>query len=1237
MRAPLPALLTLWALTAPAAGAGGVGDQELRVGVAVEVVLDPAAPHATDVGCAAAFQCVPGTTGALTVVAESAAGDVLVRHVSADGATLAESDASGGGWIAWLPVAGVAGTRLDLVVAFRGATPGPVTLEVRAGRQPVPQGAALTAERARVFDSASRAQLAQGDKAGALKTLIKSGHLAYSAGDWVPAKQAFEAALPLAEQLKDRGSQAIVQIFLGVSTLALGDAAAAEPLLEAGLAVLKGREPWQLSMMAEANLADCNRLLGHPAEAAAHLQQALELVTSHGDRGNESLLTSRLALQQQVLGDHVAARASLERAVELAEDLQAVQPGMLIAALNAYGDFHLARNELREAERLYARALTLSPSRDQTARLIGQLANVDYRLGEYAEALDGYRQARDLARDLGDAHLEAIALGSEGSVQIALGSLPEARDLLQDAIRRFDDQGDLGRRTATLIELGDVLRQLADRAGVQEVAATLRSIAAKPPGPAVEADALRGLQRLDADAGDQQAALRAGTRRQELAREAADDQALAQALNDTADLHFHANDFATARDMAQQAVDLSRTQGAPDLASLATVAQSALELHDVDAAEAALREASTLIEQAGERSLDIEQTAGLRSSQAITDWGQIAQDIIDARLQAAPRDAGARDALVESGLRDAEQWKGRALLAGIAEHRSGARSSEALALRNERAEVLADRDAQMQRIAQAVRDAAPASELAALRDTAQAQQARADELAATLRAKAPADAALDLPSSVGSGELRSSLLAGGATLIEFAEGGTHLYAYVVDAHCTRFHDLGERAAIDAQVAAYLGVISDPLRLEGPASVVAPGRKLFQMLLAPLLPDDARNGGTLVMVPTPALVPLPFEALVIDAPASPQHFADVTFVIDRFTVVYGPATPVLDQLAAQGPRRDPGRVLVLADPVYPGEAAEDAGVPRAASVTGLPRLPGTSAEALGLAHLLLDHGATGLGGGATAPEAASQPVAAGGTRGSTAAAAGTGGVPTASGSDGADPALDAAGRDGSARAGLDMPAADVARRLADLQQQRSGSLDTQTLRLRLGDDATPATLSDDPRQYAVIHCAAHGVIDATDPRRTGLALSRDRLGDGFLSVPDVLGLDLDANLVVLSACQTGRGQVRRGEGVQSLARAFMYAGARAVVASLWQVDDRETELTMQAFYRSFLLEGRSPAAALQAARLALRHAPGGEGAFRGTGRGGLLKDVEVPGSLPERGDLTGHPYFWAPFVYIGPPR
>ena len=95
-------------------------------------------------------------------------------------------------------------------------------------------------------------------------------------------------------------------------------------------------------------------------------------------------------------------------------------------------------------------------------------------------------------------------------------------------------------------------------------------------------------------------------------------------------------------------------------------------------------------------------------------------------------------------------------------------------------------------------------------------------------------------------------------------------------------------------------------------------------------------------------------------------------------------------------------------------------------------------------------------------------------------------------------------------------------------------------------------------------------------------------DGFLRANDIYNLKLPAELIVLSACQTGLGKEIKGEGLVGLTQGFMYAGARRVVVSLWNVNDKATADLMARFYRGMLREKKTPAAALRAAQVEMSH-------------------------------------------------
>jgi CHAT domain-containing protein len=126
----------------------------------------------------------------------------------------------------------------------------------------------------------------------------------------------------------------------------------------------------------------------------------------------------------------------------------------------------------------------------------------------------------------------------------------------------------------------------------------------------------------------------------------------------------------------------------------------------------------------------------------------------------------------------------------------------------------------------------------------------------------------------------------------------------------------------------------------------------------------------------------------------------------------------------------------------------------------------------------------------------------------------------------------------------------------------------------------------------VHFATHGFANTQRPALSGVMLSLvDRAGreqDGFLSAADIFNLQLSADLVVLSGCRTALGSDVRGEGLVGLTRAFMYAGSRHVMASLWNVDDAATAELMKRFYSEMLGPRRlSPAAALRAAQRGMR--------------------------------------------------
>jgi len=141
----------------------------------------------------------------------------------------------------------------------------------------------------------------------------------------------------------------------------------------------------------------------------------------------------------------------------------------------------------------------------------------------------------------------------------------------------------------------------------------------------------------------------------------------------------------------------------------------------------------------------------------------------------------------------------------------------------------------------------------------------------------------------------------------------------------------------------------------------------------------------------------------------------------------------------------------------------------------------------------------------------------------------------------------------------------------------------------------AAMSPELGRYRIVHFATHGALDTEHPELSRLVFSRfDAAGrprNGALYAHEIYDLDLPADLVVLSACETALGKEMRGEGLVGLTQGFFHAGAARVLVSLWQVDDRATAELMARFYEGLLVDRLVPPAALRRAQLAIRSEPG----------------------------------------------
>jgi CHAT domain-containing protein/predicted negative regulator of RcsB-dependent stress response len=339
--------------------------------------------------------------------------------------------------------------------------------------------------------------------------------------------------------------------------------------------------------------------------------------------------------------------------------------------------------------------------------------------------------------------------------------------------------------------------------------------------------------------------------------------------------------------------------------------------------------------------------------------------------------------------------------------------------------------------------------------------------------------------------------------------------------------------------------------EDVAPFVAASNALYKVVLEPAAGMIGEK--RLMVVADGALNYIPFEVLLKSADTA--DFSSLGYLVKTNEVVYAPSASVVAAIKQQRTKSTSRAMLIIADPVFNSNDA------RAKKTTGT---PASDAEVRGL-----------------------------GIQGALADVAGS-----------SAPAKPDAAMEGLPLARLTGTRTE-AEQISRLAKTAGGQADVW-----LDLDANEDNLGTrDITKYRVIHVATHGLLNAERPQFTGVVLSLvgNKTHDGFVRTDEVFNLRLGSPLVMLSACETGLGKEKRGEGVMGLTRAFMYAGAPTVGVSLWSVADKSTADLMTDFYRRLLSTGdaTTSSSALRGAQLAMI-----------------------------TGKKYSAPFYWAPFVLVG---
>jgi CHAT domain-containing protein/predicted negative regulator of RcsB-dependent stress response len=451
-----------------------------------------------------------------------------------------------------------------------------------------------------------------------------------------------------------------------------------------------------------------------------------------------------------------------------------------------------------------------------------------------------------------------------------------------------------------------------------------------------------------------------------------------------------------------------------------------------------------------------------------------------------------------------------------------------------------------------------------------------NEIENQIRVASPRYAALTSGQSLSLADVQQKVLDDKTVLLEYSLGPEASYLWAADSKSLTLHKLAPRPTLDKLVTDLraqlipaklqrrivgIDLAADPTRglgvvtaSEDAAPLIAASSALYKAAVEPVSSLIAEK--RLLVVADGGLNYIPFEALVKTAGGD---YSTAQYLIKTNEIVYAPSASVIGAIRQQGPRPAGRAMLVIADPVFNSNDARAKGV---APSTALAETRG-----LGIESALTD--VTGQGAVATAESAKMQ--------------------------------------------GLPLARLLGTRTEAD-QIARLGKASGAPTEVWLDLDASEANLGvRDVTKYRVLHIATHGLLNAERPQFTGVVLSLvgNKGDDGFLRTDEVFNLRLGSPLVMLSACETGLGKEKRGEGVMGLTRAFLYAGAPTVGVSLWSVADKSTADLMTDFYKRLLSSpgaasiGGSPSAAMRDAQLAMIS-----------------------------GKKYSAPFYWAPFVLVG---
>ena len=883
-------------------------------------------------------------------------------------------------------------------------------------------------------------------------------------------------------------------------------------------------------------------------EAKEVFQLALEVAERSGDKSVMARALQAVGVVQQSQGDYAQALEQYQKALNISQELGDKQGAG--GTLNNIGLVYYSQSNYLQALEQYQKSLKIHEEigdRLAIATILNNIGMIHKSQGDFARALEHYQKGLKISEEIGDKVNVARTLNNIGVVHRDQGDDARALEQCQKSLKISEEIGDKSTVARTLLNIGNVHRSRGDYAKALEQYQKSLKVLEEIGSKAETARTLYNIGVVHLLQGHYARALEQYQKSLKISEENGSKEDMALPLNDIGEVYRKSGEMQEAMKNYHQALRLRR-----EIGDRPGEAETLLGIASVEQKRGALNQARQAIEQAIDIVESLRANIAWQESRASYsayqhEYYELYIDVLMEQHRQKPSAAINAEAFAVS-----ERARARSLLELLTESRADIRQGVEPALlereRSLRQRLNAGAAAQvdlLNRKHTSAQAEAAAKEIASLTD-------EYEEIRAQIRKSSPRYDALTQPQPLNLSEIQQQVLDQDTLLLEYFQGNDASYLFLVSQTSITSYQLPKLAEIEVATRRVRELLTAPQPQPGDTDAKYQARVrearegywtqaavLSRMLLGPVASQLGKK--RLAIVADGALQYIPFAALPAPSPGNGEgrnSGAEPQPLFVEHEIVSLPSASTLATLRRETAGRKPAEksLAVLADPVF---TDDDARVGRDVAKTEAKEKTRS--------------------GDSDEIDIASHPVVRSGRET---------GVISAEGAFGR---LLSTRREAAAISAL-VP-----------ERERMQALDFEASRT--------TALRPELSEYRIVHFATHGLLNNVHPGLSGIVLSLvDKEGqqqDGFLRLQDIYNLKLPAELVVLSACQTGLGKEIKGEGLIGLTRGFMYAGAPRVVASLWKVDDRATSELMKRFYQGMLgPEALRPAAALRQAQLSI---------------------------------------------------